>query len=291
MPPATRRKLPIGIQNFAEIRQGGYYYVDKTSYIEQLANQNKYYFLSRPRRFGKSLLLDTIACLFEGREELFKGLHIDNQWDWQKTNPVIRLSFGSGVLQNREALDTRIRYQLQENRERLGLPSAPASDIPGEFTDLITDAHQHHGQPAVVLIDEYDKPILDNLREADRARELREGLKNLYSVLKDADPHLRFVMLTGVSKFSKVSLFSGLNNLNDITLDAPLAAVCGYTDNDIDSVFEPELAGLDRERIKSWYNGYRWGAETVTSVYNPFDVLLLFQNSGLIGLSLLPPPF
>jgi hypothetical protein len=276
--PTTRRRLPIGIQTFADIRRGHYYYVDKTPHIERLVNQNKYYFLSRPRRFGKSLLLDTLACLFEGRQDLFEGLYIHDRWDWQQTWPVIRLSFGSGVMRSRKELDERIRYQLRANRERLGLPALPPTDIPGKFENLVSQAHQHFGQPAVILIDEYDKPILDNILDADRARELREGLKNLYSVLKDADPHLQFVMLTGVSKFSKVSLFSGLNNLNDITLDAPFATICGYTDADIDSVFAPELPGLERQAIKEWYNGYRWGDQSVTAVYNPFDVLLLFQK-------------
>ncbi|NOG31714.1 AAA family ATPase, partial [Halomonas sp. TBZ9] len=145
----------------------------------------------------------------------------------------------------------------------------------GNFHEV---AHIQAGQRVVVLIDEYDKPILDNLLNAELAREMREGLKNLYSVLKDADPHLHFVLLTGVSKFSKVSLFSGLNNLNDITLDDPYAAICGYTDDDIDSVFAPELRGLDREEIRRWYNGYRWGDQEASSVYNPFDVLLLLQK-------------
>ena len=275
--PTTRRRLPIGIQTFADIRRGHYYYVDKTPHIERLVNQNKYYFLSRPRRFGKSLLLDTLACLFEGRQDLFEGLYIHDRWDWQQTWPVIRLSFGSGVMRSRKELDEYITERLRSEAKRLGV-TLTSTSIPGQFHDLIQQAHQHFGQPAVILIDEYDKPILDNILDADRARELREGLKNLYSVLKDADPHLQFVMLTGVSKFSKVSLFSGLNNLNDITLDAPFATICGYTDADIDSVFAPELPGLERQAIKEWYNGYRWGDQSVTAVYNPFDVLLLFQK-------------
>ena len=278
MSAAPRRKLPIGIQTFADMREGGYYYVDKTPLIHRLVEEGKYYFLSRPRRFGKSLLLDTLHCLFAGRAPLFEGLYIHDRWDWQAHHPVVRLSFGSGVLQDRAELDVRIRHQLARNREALGLPAAADTDITGAFSDLIAAAHRQHGQRVVVLIDEYDKPILDNLRDPERARELREGLKNLYSVLKDADPHLRFVLLTGVSKFSKVSLFSGLNNLRDITLSREYAAICGYTDADIDSVFAPELSGLDREQIRQWYNGYRWGDASVPSVYNPFDVLLLFQE-------------
>src|SRR5690554_3818188 len=278
MSTLARKKLPIGIQTFADIIEGGYYYVDKTPLIHRLVEEGKYYFLSRPRRFGKSLLLDTLACLFEGREALFRGLYIHDKWEWQRRHPVIRLSFGDGVLQSREALDVRIRDQLFRERERLGVSLNRETDIAGEFSALIRDAHARHGERVVVLIDEYDKPILDNLLEAERARELREGLKNLYSVLKDADPHLAFVLLTGVSKFSKVSLFSGLNNLNDITLDAPFSTICGYTDDDIDTVFAPELPGMDRDTIRTWYNGYRWGDAEVASVYNPFDVLLLFQK-------------
>jgi hypothetical protein len=259
------------------IREGHYYYVDKTPHIENLVNQNKYYFLSRPRRFGKSLLLDTLDCLFSGRRSLFEGLHIQDRWDWDTTHPVIRLSFGSGVMNSREGLDQHIHELLNAETKRLGLTLENAS-IAGRFHELIQKAHQHFGQPVVVLIDEYDKPILDNILDSDRARELREGLKNLYSVLKDSDPHLRFVMLTGVSKFSKVSLFSGLNNLNDITLDSQHTTICGYTDEDLDQVFAAELAGLDRQAVKAWYNGYRWGDHTLTSVYNPFDVLLLLQK-------------
>ncbi|MFG6665862.1 ATP-binding protein [Halomonas sp. HNIBRBA4712] len=273
-----RQKLPIGVQTFSDMREGNYYYVDKTLLLHRLIDEGKYYFLSRPRRFGKSLLLDTLRCLFEGREELFEGLYIHDKWGWQTTHPVIRLSFADGVMQSREALDVRIRDQLRIQRERLDLAEPYPSDIAGEFSALIREAHQHFGERVVVLIDEYDKPILDNILNAERARELREGLKNLYSVLKDADPHLRFVLLTGVSKFSKVSLFSGLNNLNDITLDTPYATICGYTDDDIDRVFAPELPGLDRKDIQRWYNGYRWGGQDVTAVYNPFDVLLLFQK-------------
>jgi len=273
-----RLRLPIGIQTFSEIREGGYNYVDKTPDIETLVTQNKYYVLSRPRRFGKSLLLDTVRCLFEGRKYLFEGLYLHKRWNWQTKHPVIRLSFGSGVMRDRVELDVRIRDQFRIIRNDLGLPPALRTDIAGEFLALIRDAHERYHQAAVVLIDEYDKPILDNILDPNKAKELREGLKNLYSALKDADPHLRMVLLTGVSKFSKVSLFSGLNNLRDITLSPEYATVCGYTDNDIDQVFQPELGSLNRDMIRDWYNGYRWGGQDVTSVYNPFDVLLLLQE-------------
>lgn len=278
MTASTRLRLPIGIQTFSQIREGGYYYVDKTPIIERLVQQNKYYFLSRPRRFGKSLLLDTIACLYEGRQELFENLYIHDRWDWQQTNPVVRLSFGGGVMRSREELDENIREQFKVVRVQQKLKQGYATSISSEFAALIRDVHAAHEQPVVLLIDEYDKPILDNITDVECAREMREGLKNLYSMIKDLDPYLHLVLITGVSKFSKVSLFSGLNNLRDITLLSEYATICGYTDADIDSVFAPELSGLDRERIRQWYNGYRWGGAEVTSVYNPFDVLLLLQN-------------
>ena len=277
-PALVRRKLPIGIQTFSEIINEGYYYVDKTGMAVDLVEQGKYYFLSRPRRFGKSLLLDTLKDLFEGHQALFTGLAAETRWDWTQKYPVIRISFSDGVLQNRAELDQRIRDILRLNREALGqqLPrDLPETDLAGNFADLIRQAHRSTGQRAAVLIDEYDKPILDNITNSAVALEMREGLKNLYSVLKGSDEHLKFVFLTGVSKFSKVSLFSGLNNLTDITLDAKFSALCGYTDLDVDTVFAPELPGLDREQIRQWYNGYNWLG---TSVYNPFDLLLLFRS-------------
>ena len=274
----SKRKLPIAIQTFAQIREADYYYVDKTGLALNLIDQGKYFFLSRPRRFGKSLLLDTLKELFEGNQALFKGLAAERQWDWSVQYPVIRISFSDGVLQSREQLDQRIRDILRVNRIRLNTPVPQGledTDIAGNLSDLIEQAHQKSGQRAVVLIDEYDKPILDNITDASIATTMREGLKNLYSVLKGSDAHLKFVLLTGVSKFSKVSLFSGLNNLQDITLDPRYSTICGYTDVDIDTTFAPELPGLDREEIRLWYNGYNWLGD---SVYNPYDVLLLFST-------------
>ena len=272
--PLPRKKLPIGIQTFAEIRQEGHYYVDKTPQILQLIDQGKYYFLSRPRRFGKSLLLDTIAELFEGNRPLFEGLHAEQRWDWSRTYPVIRISFSDGVLRSLPALEEKIRELLWAQQKRHGIECHNTS-ISGWLAELIQQLHERSGLRVVVLIDEYDKPILDNITDPAIARQMRDGLRNLYSVLKGQDANLRFAMLTGVSKFSKVSLFSGLNNLNDITVDARYSAICGYTDEDVDQVFAPELPGLDREEIRRWYNGYNW---TGKSVYNPFDLLLLFDR-------------
>ena len=270
----TRKKLPIGIQTFREIREDDCYYVDKTGMAVDLVRTGKAYFLSRPRRFGKSLFLDTLKELFEGNRALFTGLAAEPVWDWSKKFPVIRVSFSDGVLQSRAELDQRIAEILTDNERRLGLQSGHDS-ISGRFSDLIRQAHQATGQRAVVLVDEYDKPILDNIDNQAVALEMRDGLKNLYSVLKGSDEHLKFVFLTGVSKFSKVSLFSGLNNLKDITIDARYSALCGYTEADVDTVFAPELPGLDRQLIRDWYNGYNWLGE---AVYNPFGLLLLFDT-------------
>ena len=271
----TRKKLPIGIQNFREIRQDHCYYVDKTEFILRLINEGKYYFLSRPRRFGKSLLLDTIGELFAGNETLFQGLYGHDRWDWSKRNPVIRISFGGGVVRSVADLERRILALLRTNRENLGLSCSDETDIPGCFAELIQGAAKATGERVVVLIDEYDKPILDNITNPALAAEIGHGLRNLYSGIKDSDAHIRFAFLTGVSKFSKVSLFSGLNNLQDITVDKRYSALCGYTAEDVDTVFAPELEGLDREQMREWYNGYNWIGE---AVYNPFDLLLLFST-------------
>jgi hypothetical protein len=270
----TRRKLPIGIQTFREIREEGHYYVDKTGFALRLIEQGKYYFLSRPRRFGKSLFLDTLAELFAGNEGLFRGLMAHGRWDWERRFPVIRLGFGGGVVRDRAELDDKIGELLAEAERQLGVAS-DAPTLSGRLTQIIRLAHERHGERAVVLVDEYDKPIIDNLARPDAARAIRDGLRNLYSVIKDSDAHLRFGFLTGVSKFSKVSLFSGLNNLRDITVSREYSAICGYTETDLETVFAPELPGLDRDEIRHWYNGYNWTGE---AVYNPFDVLLLFQE-------------
>lgn len=272
--PLVRKKLPIGIQNLREIREDGHYYVDKSGLAVDLAQSGKVYFLSRPRRFGKSLFLDTLKQLFEGKQALFKGLAADTRWDWGRKHPVIRISFGGGVLKNRVDLDAALHQKLHEHETHFGLP-AQFPDARSRLADLLLRVHQHTGQTAVVLIDEYDKPILDNITDSAVALDMREGLKDIYSVLKDADEHLRFVFITGVSKFSKVSLFSGLNHLEDITLTPRYSAICGYTQTDVDTVFAPELPGLDRDEVRRWYNGYNWLGE---SVYNPFDLLLLFRN-------------
>ena len=270
-----KRKLPIGIQTFQKIREDNCYYVDKTAYAQRLVDEGTHYFLSRPRRFGKSLFLDTLKELFEGNEPLFRGLAVHDNWDWSVRHPVIRLSFGSGHFQAPGGLHAETMAQMEEIED--------AAQVKGRYDTaaarlrhLIRTLHQQFGQRVALLVDEYDKPILDALETPEVARANRDYLRGLYATIKDSDADVRFTFLTGVSKFSKVSLFSGLNNLTDITLDPCYSAICGYTEADLDEVFAPELAGLDRERIREWYNGYNWlGMERV---YNPFDALLLFRN-------------
>ena len=271
----TRRRLPIGIQTFREIREEGCYYVDKTAYIQRLLGEGKHYFLSRPRRFGKSLFLDTCKELFEGSEALFEGLAIHNRWDWSVRNPVVRLSFGSGSFTAPGDVQARAREQLAAIERRESVVTECGTEA-GRLAQLLEALHEHTGQRVAVLVDEYDKPILDALDLPEVARANRDYLRGLYAVIKDCDAHIRFSFLTGVSKFSKVSLFSGLNNLTDITLDPGYSSICGYTDADLDTVFAPELPGLDRAAIREWYNGYGWRGDE--RVYNPFDILLLFRN-------------
>ena len=271
----TRRRLPIGIQTFREIRERDCYYVDKTAYLQRLLDEGKHYFLSRPRRFGKSLFLDTCKELFEGNEPLFEGLAIHDGWDWSVRYPVVRLSFGSGNFKQPGHVEASLMEQLAA-AERRATVVTEYSTAPGRLASLLEALHERAGQPVAVLIDEYDKPILDALDVPEVARANRDFLRGLYAVVKDADAHIRFSFITGVSKFSKVSLFSGLNNLNDITLDPRYSAICGYTEVDLDTVFMPELPGLDRKEIRDWYNGYGWLGEE--KVYNPFDILLLFDK-------------
>ena len=272
----TRQRLPIGIQDFATIRSEGFYYVDKTPLIQRLVEEGRHYFLSRPRRFGKSLLVDTINALFAGQEALFRELAIHDHWDWSVTHPVVRLSFDRRY-DRPEEIERNIANQLILIEHAAGLePLTSADAAPERLQTLLYHLHHTTGQRVVILVDEYDKPILDALSDPDRARANRDYLRSIYGTIKGSANHVRFVFVTGVSMFSKVSLFSDLNNLEDISLDPRYATLCGYTDADIDTVFAPELAGLDREAIRTWYNGYHWRGET--RLYNPFDVLLLLQK-------------
>ena len=263
------------MQTFRELREQDCYYVDKTAYIEQLLARGKHYFLSRPRRFGKSLFLDTIKELFEGNERLFTGLHIHDGWNWSERHPVVRLDFAGGSFKDPGSLQEDVTLQLEHLEHEAGIPAREVS-APVRFRRLLQALHRQTGRPVVVLVDEYDRPILDTLSDPDVAGANRDYLRGLYGMIKSSDAHVRFTFLTGVSKFTKVSIFSDLNNLIDITLDRRYSAICGYTESDLDAVFAAELGGLDREQVREWYNGYRWrGAD---KVYNPFDVLLLLDS-------------
>ena len=269
------RRLPIGIQDFRTIREQDFYYVDKTPHVRKLVEEGRFYFLSRPRRFGKSLLLDTLRSLFEGHEELFRGLDIHEHWDWSFTHPVVRLSF-DGKYNEPQDLERSILTQLEVIERNADLSLGPRRSGPERLLDLLDRLHRKTGRQVAVLVDEYDKPILDVLQDPELATANRDYLRGFYGIIKGSAEHVRFVFVTGVSMFSKVSLFSGLNNLKDISLDPRYATICGYTENDLDHVFGPELDGLDREKIRTWYNGYHWrGGERV---YNPYDVLLLLDG-------------
>ena len=272
---ALMKRLPIGIQTFRKIIEGGYVYVDKTRFaLKLIESGGDFYFLSRPRRFGKSLFLDTLSEIFKGSKELFKGLYIYDKYDF-KPHPVIRISFGSGDYSEIESIYKEILRILERNIRDLGIDCKDREDYKGCFEELIYNANQRYKKKVVVLVDEYDKPILDNILNKNKAREARDILKNFYSVIKDSDPYIRFVFITGVSKFSKLNLFSGLNNLKDITISREYADICGYTHHDLETVFSEHLRGADLEKVKLWYNGYNYFGERL---YNPFDILLFISD-------------
>ena len=276
------KNLPVGISTLSQIRQNNYVYVDKTHHVARLVNQGKYYFLSRPRRFGKSLLVDTLKQAFLGKRELFEGLYLEDNWDWSVEYPVIHLSFGSSSAHNsQERLLAVIQRTLQDHADFYGVNLKSYDDYGLAFQDLINQLYEMHQQRVVLLVDEYDKPILDVITNAEQAVTNREILKGLYTIIKDCDPYLQFVLLTGVSKFSKVSLFSGLNNLRDISLSQYSADICGYTQAELESAFSEYLqaGAIDLERLKLWYNGYNFAGSAEQTVYNPFDILLFFSEN------------
>ena len=269
------KKLPIGIQTFSEIIEEQYAYVDKTGIAVDLVESGKYYFLSRPRRFGKSLFISTLQALFEGRQELFPGLAALDRWDWTTKYPVIKISF-AGVARTVADMKQDVENILKSNQKRLGIQCERAEeDISGCFHELIEKSFEKYQQKVVILVDEYDKLILDNLDQVEMAKEAREILKNLYTTIKDSDEFIKFAFLTGVSKFAKVSIFSGLNNLKDITLDKRYSTICGYTQNDLETVFSKHLQNADMGKVREWYNGFNFLGEPV---YNPFDILLFIDH-------------
>ena len=238
------------MQTFSEVRELKCAYVDKTPHAIKLAESGKMYFLARPRRFGKSLFLDTLRNLFEAKRELFLGLYAEANWDWSCKHPVIKLDM-SGTSSSLSTLRTVLTGKLQRAAQSLGLELSDTSEPHELFEQLIHKAHVEYGLKVVLLIDEYDKPMIDNIGKLELAQQMREQLRDFYSIIKATDEHLRFVMLTGVSKFSKVSIFSGLNNLKDISLNPEYASICGYTEEDLNDTFGEHLQGIDREQLRS----------------------------------------
>ncbi|MCY4264749.1 MAG: AAA family ATPase [Gammaproteobacteria bacterium] len=271
----NRQRLPLGAQTFREIRETDCYYVDKTALIHRLVSRGRRYFLSRPRRFGKSLLVHTLKDLFEGNEPLFKGLFIHDNWDWSIRHPVLRLSF-NGTFTCPEDIERSAIMQLSIIERNAGLEVIPSETAQDYLLDLLDRLHHATGQQVVVLVDEYDKPILDVIDNKQMALAIREKLHGIYGIIKGSEEHVRFVLVTGVSMFTKINLFSDLNHLDNISLHPNYATICGFTDKDLDTVFAPEIKGLDRNKIHDWYNGYNWCGDE--KVYNPYDVLLLFER-------------
>ena len=278
------KKLPIGLQDFGELRRGDFLYVDKTELLYQLATGSKYYFLSRPRRFGKSLLVSTLSELFQGNQALFEGLWIHDRWDWSKTYPVLDFRFNKSGYKI-SGLEAFLYEELADRAQAHGI-TLKKSSYPAQLEELVVALARKHNQ-VVVLIDEYDKPILDYLHDIPQAEDNREVLKNFYSVLKPLDPHLRFVLLTGVSKFSRVSIFSELNNLKDLTMHHQYATLLGYTQSELEHYFAERLDQLAPDfggrqallnQIKQWYNGYSW--DTQHYLYNPFSILNFFDRAS-----------
>jgi hypothetical protein len=268
------KKLPIGIQTFSEIINKNYLYIDKTDLALDLIETYKYVFLSRPRRFGKSLFLDTLHNIFEGKKELFKGLDIYDRYEFD-SYPVIKISWGGSNYKSYGQLYDKAKRVLLQNQESLGIECKDDMSYSGCLEYLIQQAYKKYNKQVVILIDEYDKPILDSIDNIPQANNHRDFLREFYSVFKENDAYIRFAFLTGITKFSKASIFSGLNNITDISLMRKYGNICGYTQHDIDTTFEEYLVGVDKERVKTWYNGYNFLGD---SVYNPFDILKFINN-------------
>jgi hypothetical protein len=274
------QNLPVGRQYFAGIRRDNAVYVDKTAYIYKLCSPAEgSYFLSRPRRFGKSLTLDTINELFSGNKALFEGLWIADKWDWSETYPVIRMSLDT--IGHEQGLKQALFKELNKIARTFGLKLSEDESLGGAFRELIESVVEKTGKQVVILIDEYDRPIVDYIDPYDleKANEQRDVLKNFFSILKNASKDIRFLLITGVSKFSKVSIFSELNHLTDLTLHPDYAALCGYTQPELEHYFAAYLKIMPPEtleKMKEWYNGYSWDAKTF--VYNPFSVLNFFSH-------------
>lgn len=284
------KKLPIGIQGFEKLRTDGFLYVDKTEYIYRLVHDNVPYFLSRPRRFGKSLLLSTMKAYWEGKKELFTGLAIEelekyNPDAWKK-HPVFYFDFNGVSYQNRGALEESLNIQLKrwESQYRCESASLPVGE---RFQNLLIQAREQTGLRCVVLVDEYDKPLLDVVDKSDLQEHNKEVFKGFFSNLKSFDEYIQFIFITGVSKFHKVSIFSDLNQLNDISLNEYYAELCGITEEEIRKYFSDEISAFAKRRgmdaceclksLQKQYDGYRFHPDS-TGVYNPYSLLKAFYE-------------
>ncbi|WP_407428877.1 AAA family ATPase [Treponema sp.] len=279
------RYLPIGIQDFEDLRNRGCIYVDKTPFVYKLVTEGKPYFLSRPRRFGKSLLLSTLEYYFLGKKDLFKGLAIEKlEKNWTEY-PVLKISFGGGSYENNEKLLSMLDFILNKNENIFGLEKQ--SDNPAvRLSNLIMTANSQTGKQVVVLIDEYDKPILDALY-TEYEEQNRQELRNFYSPLKDLDKYIRFLFITGITKVSHVNIFSGLNQLDDISLNSSYSSLCGIAESELEEYFMPEIKALaesqemsvsdTKTKLAEMYDGYHF-THDVEGVYNPFCLLKCFKE-------------
>ncbi|WP_300427832.1 ATP-binding protein [uncultured Parabacteroides sp.] len=281
----SNKIYPIGIQNFEKIRRDGYFYVDKTALVYQLAKSGSYYFLSRPRRFGKSLLLSTLEAYFEGKKELFAGLAIEElEKNWERY-PVLHLDLNTQEYNSVDSLKEKLNIALTEWEKECGSEPAEKS-LSTRFEGIIKRTSRKMGQRVVILIDEYDKPMLQAIGKPELQEAYRSLLKSFYGALKSADGYIRFAMLTGVTKFSKVSVFSDLNNLKDISMRREFVDLCGITENELHENLESELHELSDslnmdynqvcQEMKRRYDGYHFAADT-EGLYNPFSLLNTFD--------------
>ena len=280
-------KYPIGIQDFEDLQRNGYAYVDKTNFVYKLADEGKYYFLSRPRRFGKSLFLSTLEAYFQGKKELFKGLAIyDLETEWKKY-PIFHIDLNTANFREKDSLYTVLNDYLTTWESKYGTRESEAT-LALRFKGVIARAAEKEGCGVVILIDEYDKPILQTLRDPELQAEHRAQLKAFYSVLKTQDRYIKFAFLTGVTKFGKVSVFSDLNNLTDISMDHRYISICGMTEKELLTNFKEginELAEANGDteeatiaKLKARYDGYHFEENTV-GIYNPFSVLNTLAKS------------
>ncbi|MCL2335142.1 MAG: ATP-binding protein, partial [Endomicrobia bacterium] len=279
------KKLPISIQSFEILRRNGCVYVDKTKYVFDLINNGRVFFLSRPRRFGKSLLISTFEELFKGSKSLFEGLYIYDKWNWAEKYPVIHLDFAEINYETNLKLETDLLNFISETAKQYGI-ELTADNLVSRFSQLIKQLHGITGKGVVILVDEYDKPITDSLSNKEVLASNKRTLHDFYQVIKATDEHLKFVFLTGVSKFSGLSVFSALNSINDITVDERYSAICGYTQEELEENFRDYITELSKKlnltheevaaSVKDWYNGYSWDGKI--SVYNPFSTLMLFDK-------------